>query len=522
VNEFVRRHAGCVTGCLSGFDRLLLRGTIRLLANAAGLMRYLWAARVLLKDFGEWSAALTAQVREASEGVMREAGRPVVYLNDPSASKEDLAREVARRDGVERGPVCLLSAVEPCWSFEVRRDRASKRLVLEPRYRKCLHLYHYWADEQVGLTHVRVQTWLPLGVRVCLNGREWLCRQLDREGIGYDRRENCLVRVGDARRAQALLDAQLRTDWPALLDRLADRAHPARASTLVLEGRPLEHYWSAEQSEWATDVMFKDASSLRGVYPKLLRHGMTALGCGDVMRFLGRKVPAHGGPNGHFGGEVVSDLRRRPEGVRLKHRVNGNSVKMYDKQGSVLRVETTVNDPRQFKAYRGTEAKPHERAWRPLRKGVADLHRRAQVSQASNERYLAALAQAQCPATLAQEAAPLCRAVTHKGRRHRALRPLHEPDTRLLKAVSDARWSVNGFRNADIRRELFGPDTADVSENRRRGGRVTRRLALLRAHGLVKRVPKTRRWLLTDNGRRITALLSAAQGASADKLLAAA
>jgi hypothetical protein len=446
----------------------------------------------------------------------------VLYLSDPSTSKEDLARSVARRDRLEQGPVCLLSAVEPCWSFEVRRDRPTKKLVLEPRYRKCLHLYHYWLDEQVGLTHVRVQTWLPLGVRVCLNGREWLCRQLDAEGIGYERRDNCLAAVSDARRAQALLDEQLRTDWPALLNRLADRAHPARAASLLLEGGPLEPYWSAEQSEWATDVMFKDAASLAAVYPRLLRHGITALSCGDVMRFLGRKVPAHGGANGHFAGEAVSDLRTRPEGVRLKHRVNGNSVKMYDKQGSVLRVETTINDPAQFKAYRGTEAKPREKAWRPLRKGVADLHRRAQVSQASNDRYLAALAQAQCPATLAQEAAPLCRAVTRGGRRYRALRPLHEPDTRLLKAVSDGRWAVNGFRNADVRRELFGPDAADVKENRRRSGRVTRQLALLRAHGLVKRVPKTRRWVLTDRGRRITTLLSAAQEASAEKLLAAA
>ena len=353
-------------------------------------------------------------------------------------------------------------------------------------------------------------------MRACVNGREWLCRQLDREGIGYTRRDNCLVRVDDAGRAQELLGGQLRTDWPALLNRLADRAHPARASALLLEGRPLGHYWSAEQSEWATDVMFERPASLAAVYPRLVRHGITALGCSDVLRFLGKK------PDGRFAGEASGDLRQRPEGVRLKHRVNGNSVKVYDKQGSVLRVETTVNDPRQFKAYRGTEAEPKDKKWRPLRKGVADLHRRAQVSGASNDRYLAALAAVDCPATLAHAATPLCRAVTRAGRRYRALRPLHEADTRLLTAVADGRWAVNGFRNGDIRRELFGSDAADVKENRRRAGRVTRQLAMLRAHGLIRRVPKTRRWLLADKGRRITTLLSTAEHASADKLLAAA
>ena len=516
MNEFVQRHAGRVIGCLSGFDRLLFRGTIRLLASASGLMSYLWSARVLLKDFGDWSEALTARVRAASEGVMRDAGRPVTYLSDPSASKEDLARSIARRDGVDSGPVCLLSAVEPCWSFEVRRDRGAKKLVLEPRYRKCLHLYHYWMDQRLGLTHVRVQTWLPLGVRVCMNGREWLCRQLDAEGIGYDRRDNCLAAVSDASRAQELLDDQLRTDWPALLGRLADRAHPARASALPLEGRPLEPYWSAEQTEWATDVMFERPASLAAVYPKLVRHGITAMGCSDVLRFLGKR------PDGRFRGEAHGGLRARPEGTRLKHSVNGNSVKVYDKQQSVLRVETTINDPRQFKAYRGTEADPRDKRWRPLRKGVADLHRRAAVSQASNDRYLAAMAAADCPATLAEAAAPLCRPVTRDGRRYRALRPLHGPDTRLLEAVADGRWAVNGLRNADVRRELFGPDAGDAKEDRRRGGRVTRQLALLRAHGLVRRVPRTRRWLLTEKGRRITTLLSAARAASAEKLLAAA
>jgi len=167
---------------------------------------------------------------------------------------------------------------------------------------------------------------------------------------------------------------------------------------------------------------------------------------------------------------------------------------------------------------------------------VADLHRRAQVSQACNDRYLDAMAAAACPATLGEAVGPACRPVTRGGRRHRGLRPGHEQDMRLLRAVADARWAVNGFRNADIRHELFGPDLPDLPdgkggkdkggggarENRSRGGRVTRRLALLHAHGLVKRVPRTRRWLVTDKGRQLAALLAAAQNASAEKLLEAA
>lgn len=522
METFVQRFASCVTGVLSGFDRVLFRGTFLPLAYASGLMRYLWACRVLLKDFGDWSEGLTARVRAASERAMEEAGRPVVYLADPSASKEAYAREVALRDGVSEGPVCLLKAVEPCQSYEVRRDRARGKLELVPRRRQCLHHYHYRVDPGVGLTHVRLQTWLPFGLRVCINGREWLCRQLDRAGVGYVRRDNCLTAVADVGRAQELLDAQLRTDWAGWLGRVTALAHPGLRDALLLEGSPLEPYWSAEQTEWATDVMFRDAASLAAVYPKLVRHGMLGLGCPDVLRFLGRKVPARGGVGGRFAGEVASDLATRAEGVRLRHRVNGNSVKMYDKQGSVLRVETTVNDPGGFKAYRGTEAEPGKKAWRPLRRGVADLHRRAQVSQASNDRYLEAMAAVPCPRTVGEAVAPVCKPVTRNGRRHRGLRPGHEQDMKLLRAAADGRWAVNGFRNADIRAELFGADGKDARENRSRSGKVTRRLALLHAHGLVKRVPKTRRWLVTEKGRQVATLLAAAQHASAEKLLGAA
>src|SRR5207244_11152129 len=91
--------------------------------------------------------------------------------------------------------------------------------------------------------------------------------------------------------------------------------------------------------------------------------------------------------------EVTSDFKDRTEGVRIKHRVKDNSIKAYDKGGSVLRVETTMNDPRDFKVLRKKHGESKGKAsWRPRRRGVADVHRRAQVSEAANERYLEALA----------------------------------------------------------------------------------------------------------------------------------
>lgn len=520
MNSFLSCLGDRVTGVLHGFDRLRFAGTQRLLANVSGMRAFLCRSGVLLKQFGEWSQALTAQVRQSCEAVMSDAGRPLIYLNRSGESKERLADSIRQRDGITSGAVCQLSAVEPLWSYEIHRNRATRHLELRPLLRKCLHLYHYWVDEEVGMMHVRIPTWLPFGVKLCINGREWLCRELDRAAVGYERDDNCLTNLSDLPHAQAKLDDQLKTDWPAFLERVVARSHPAWRRVLQLNGEPLDYYWSLEQSEWASDLMFADAASLAQVYPKLIRRGITSMSCDAVMRFLshnpGRRVDRR------FDGEVHSDLRRREEGVRLKHSVNGNSVKMYDKAGSILRIETTIHHPRGLKVYRGTEQNPEKLQWRPMRKGVADLHRRAQVSQASNHRYMEALSETHLGATVCETLEPVCNAVCVKGKRHRAIRPMHTQDMSLLKAVSDGNWTINGFRNQDIRGQLLGEDPSDAGERRRRSGQITRKLALLHAHGLIKKVPGTRRWLLTAKGCQIATLLLATQHATAEKLHAAA
>jgi len=240
------------------------------------------------------------------------------------------------------------------------------------------------------------------------------------------------------------------------------------------------------------------------------------------MRFLGRKVPVHTGVNGHFLGEVQSDLVARPEGMRLKHRLGHNSIKMYDKQGSVLRVETTINDARDMKVYRAKEGPegdvPKTCAWRRLRKGVADLPRRAEISQAANERYLNALAAAQATTPLGKLAERVCRRCEWQGRRFRALNPLAPDDAQLLSAICRGEFTINGFRNRDLRPILFGAADSDPQQLRRQSAAVTRKLRLLRAHGLIKKVPKTHRYVLTVQGTLIVNALLAAQKADANTL----
>ena len=524
MESFVSRHQHQIQGTISGLDRLRFMGSLRMVSFSQGLASVLSAAGVLLKDFGDYVEGLSQKIKQASEAVAQATptGR-VHYLPSGSQSKEDYVRALPRpTQETADGLVAVLSCVEPCRSVEVHRNADTKMLELRPALRKCLHYYFYLDHPTFGPMHVRLQTWLPWQIKICLNGRDWLARQLDHAGVGYLKKDNAFTYLEDFARAQALLDQQLQVEWPLTLDALTRRFHPTHPEMFV-GAFPQNYYWSVEQSEWATDVVFRTPEPLAELYPRLVRHAITTFSAQDVLRFLQQKVPAQGGLHGRFAREVVSDLKRRPEGVRIKHRYGSNSLKLYDKQGQVLRVETTINDAVGLKAYRPVASDPEgPKPWQPLRKGVADLYRRCELSQAANARYLEALGAVESPTPLERLSAPLCRPVVKDGRRYRALNPLSDEDAGVLEGAQRGEHLIGGFRNRDLRQLLYGARPADVAAYRRQSNRVGRLLALLRAHGLIKKVPNTHRYQVTASGQTKIAAILAARKATVEKLTAAA
>jgi len=512
MHEFIAKHEDKITATLSGFDRLVFRGTLRSMAHDEGMMRYLWANQILLKDFGSHVEQVSRRLKAASLAEAEASGRPVTYLASSQVSKEEIARRIAAKEGIRDGLVCVLSCVEPCWSFEIHRNREKKRLELKPRYRKCLFLYHYWVHPVFGFMNARIQTWFPFPVQVCLNGREWLARQMDAAGLEYVRQDNCFPWIADWAKAQRLMDRQLRANWPKLLDGVARQLNPIHGE--IFHKHPVSYYWSTYQSEWAIDIVFREAADLRRLYPRLVHHGMTTFSSPDVMRYLGKRIPWSGEVPKRFAGEVVSELKRRPEGVRIKHSVNGNSLKLYDKAftgvGSVLRAEATVHNGDDFRVYRPKEGDPDgELAWRVMRRGIADLHRRAEVSRKAAERYLDAFASVEDDTTLEELIRRLGQPRQWRGRRVRALRPFAD-DSTLLEAVSRGEFTLNGFRNRNLQAIFFPRPANSPEEARRRSAWVSRQLRLLRAHGLITKITCTHRYQLTVSGRKATtAILTA-------------
>jgi len=359
-------------------------------------------------------------------------------------------------------------------------------------------------DRDFGLIHVKLQTWLPMQVQVYVNGHEWLARSLSSSHIAFKKQDNIFVWIDEPERVQKWADRFAGLDWPAILERYARRVNSLLHT--LLAGYP--RYWVTAQSEYSTDILFNSSSDLRELFPRLLSHSTRCSGAGEVMSFLGRKL------HGKFLGEVVSDLKPgsrsgRLPGARVKHRVKENWLEMYDQAGSVLRVEMVIHSAQEFKV-RKTVPRNRRKVMQgvPMRKGVAYLFRYREVSRQANSRYLDALAVVDDPSPAIEQLDEVtARNETASGSGVRAFNPLSCDDTHLFRAMMPGEHCVRGLSNADLRARLAeSPVLRPFQDDAKcRSAKVSRILGRFYAHRLIAKIPRTRRWRVTNRGRRVTA-----------------
>jgi hypothetical protein len=507
MDTFLQRFGTKVTGHLDGFDRLRFRGSKRRLCYPEGILTFLCWIKVLLKDFGIYAHDTTKTLCAAIERKAEEQDLPTIYVASSTQSKEEVALAQAKVRGLTSGLIGVLSCVEPCRSVVVRSNK--EKGLLEPclEERKCLHYYHYYLDAKFGLMYTRLQSWFPFTMHIGINGREWLAEQLKKAQVGYVKVDNCFTAIADFAKAQRLLNTQVKQNWSLVLERLAARSNPLHR-TLLPGMQP--YYWSVDESEWASDFLFRTPADLAAVYPLFVRHGIETMHSADVMRFLGYQVPATGRVHGNFEGEVLTDLQRREEGTRVKYQVKSNSAKMYDKHGN-LRLETTLNNVREFKTIRTAEGDAGGKKKKlKMRKGVQDIQARVELSQQVNERHASFLASALATEPLGKLVEKLCAPVQWRGRRVRGLNPWAAADVRLLETIGRGEFMLTGFRNRDVRALLHGTKKETPEGAGRQSAAVTRQLRMLQAHGLIEKQKQAHRYVVTLEGQRtITALLTA-------------
>ena len=483
-----------IKGTLSTFDRIIIKGYIRQLCNVQQFKAFLSIKNILWKDFPAYAQNVTKNLCEHIENLASNQNRPYTYLKSPNISKEQTALDMLKESPVNTGLIGIIGTVETCNSISVTTNRETKQLQLNWGNRKCKYYYLYFLDEEFGFMHVKIQTWFPFMVQIYINGREYLSKKLDKENIKYSRYDNCFTDIENIERAQELADKIDSKNLSSSFDGIIQKINNYLPTIEKAMGHA--YFWCVSECEYATDIMFKSRKDLEEIYPSLVEHAFFSFKCEDIMTFLGRKMHAA------FQGELGSDYRKRKEGIRIKHKMKSNSIKMYDKY-SVLRIETTINDPHEFKILKNVRTNEgyEVKRWVPMGKSIANLYRYKEVSEASNMRYIEALGNAIDKSKPIEEIEKVSSKIIVKGRRYTGFNILDKETTMLFKILSNGRYMINGFKNSDIKYALYG-ERKDIESIKVRN-RVTRLLAKLRAHKLIKKVPNGLKYYVTEKGRKI-------------------
>lgn len=516
MHQLIKVFRDALLGVTSGFDRIVFQGMIRPLAYSEGAMGFFRRRRILHKDARDWVLGETDRMVSAVEAwSLQECGQPITYIPSSKVRKEALARERQQKKGITEGLVGTWSCVEACSTYRIARGEGGPQLRFG--HARCKHLYLYLDHADYGFMSIRIQTWFPYKIQVAMNGREWLARQLEGAGIGFERCGNKIFHIDDFQAAQSFLDKQLTTKWWALLDGFLPLAFPTMRQTL---GKDLSYTWTLWQSEWATDLLFKDRRDIDRVIDQCVRHAFIGGHPARLLSYFGRPLTNGGQPKRTCTDSLKTTIMEFDEGVRIRHWIGSNSVKMYNERND-LRIETTINDPRMFRAHRRKQgaAPDAPKEYLPLRKGVADTRLRAIASQKVNDRFAEHIATMHSSTPFSSILAEVTQRKRKRGRSVRPLEPTGK-DSAILKTIADPRFTVRGFCNKDLRHGL-APDTRFFGKtDKQRSAMMTRAIRLLRDHGVIRRLPKSRRYQLTPRGRQLVTTLQAALAASIEELTA--
>jgi hypothetical protein len=493
AKRFVQSFAEIIVSVLTCFDRVIFKGYLPF-GGEEHLNSWVdYGLKMKRKDFLPFLSQHSESLVDHAKALAERAGRPYEYRQG-KFNKEKFIDKLIREQRLSEGLVAVLCTQETCRTVKLKYARKRPRLVFARRPQRVLYAYHL--DRQFGLMYVRLETWFPYTIQVYVNGHHWLARQMRARRWGFVQHDNAFTALDQPQKAQSLADRFAQLDWVKQLTRWARRVNPHVRRGGWLAG--MNYYWVTEQAEYATDVLFASRSRLRELYPRLIDHAVVNFSARDILMFLGRKL------HGNFQGEVLTDCKKkRHPGVRIKHRVKGNWLKMYDKFGLILRVETVINQPREFSVRRRrTRNGQRQTVSCPMNKGVANLPSYQRVARAANHRYLEALSVVDDPAAGYQQVAQLTESKLHRGRRYAGFNPARRQDVRLFQAVLSGDHLLRGFRNAAIREALWGRPR-DRREDRRRARQVTRLLKRLHVRGLLAKIPRTRRWRVTARGQHL-------------------
>ena len=480
------RYSDQIKGVLHCFDRIVVFGSFNEIQYGGAMEWHLKQKGIQLIDYEKkYANKLRLNMVEHVKAVASYYSKDIEFLNQ-NTRKEDFVAEKLEIRGRRPGIVCIVSAMESCRCYKVRKDKKSGYLCLKNCPGKCLHYYIYFIDKELGLGYLRIPTWAPFRLQLYFNGHDWLERRMKEEGIGFKKADNAFTHISDFDRANELA-AQLDPDQ---LKRKFDEI--AQRWVGVFDKFHGNIGWSIFQAELATDIVFKNDKLLPALYEEITRTAVCEFKCPDVYQFLGKRLINRGKDF------AEGRMQTLIEGTRIKHSIKSTSIKMYDKQDRVLRIETTTSDVSSFYCYRRVASRDGSCDSRraPVRKALSSLPIVFELLQACNRRYLSAISQME---DRTEEKHRLSQVVESKkdskGRSCRGINFFKEEDLLFMNAILQGQHHIMGMRNQSLQRFLPGWNPQKI-------GRTLRRFRKL---GLLKKVARTTKYYTTKLGKDVLA-----------------
>jgi hypothetical protein len=477
------RYKDHIAGVLSCYDRLVIQGTLPGWCFDGGMTAFLYAQGIKIFAYPQFAQGLREELRQNAERIAEEQGIQIEFIRKLKAfRKEDRIKAIVKERGSHPGLVHIFSAMEACTSYKPWHDKGTGKTYLRYDSGKCLHYYFYFIDAVFGLCYLRVPTWCPFRLQFYCNGHNWLAHQLDKAHIPYVLEENAFLHIYDFTKAQDFSDSIRIETLHTAIDAFAERYCP------VIKHYSLRYRWSIMQAEYATDIVFKKQEGLHGLYDSLVRTAIHSVKPENIASFLGQKLH----PN--YQGEMGNRFNTRILGTRIKHQMGAVTIKMYDKFGLILRIETTTNDVSQFKLFREV----HQRDGHPVEKNAAmkkniySLFPLMNLLRASNRRYLEFISTFDDPSQGMKHLQKISKTVTADDRSYKGINFYDEADQMLLEILSRGEFISNGLQNHSLRNHLHKSSSA-----------VSRILTRLKVHGLLKKIPRTYKYYLTKLGKTV-------------------
>jgi hypothetical protein len=475
-------------GVLSCYDRVIITGNLHPLCYDKGMTSYLYRHKIRIFDYPTaFAKPLRDTLRANAEAIAKENGLKIEFIRKgKSFRKEERIREIVQQRGSHPGLVHIFSAMERCTVYKPWHNKETGKTYVRSGLGKCLHYYFYFIDEELGLCYLRVTTWCPFRLQFYFNGHNWLASQLRQQGISFELCDNAFLEIADFEQANQLAKQLDMECLHIKLDRLAHKYCP------VANALGLAYNWSIMQAEYATDLVFKQQSTLQAFYPHLLEILIQAVKPTDIATFLGRKL------HGNYRGEMGNRFNVRLLGSRIKHHMGPVSIKMYDKFNIVLRIETTVVNVSFFKQYRQVHHRDGSSTtqWAPMKKTIYSLPALQETLLAANRRYLKFISEIETPEVGVHKLQQLAETKAVNDRRYKGFNLFAEEDTSFFRLLSRGEFTISGLTNKRLRQHL----------PHKNSGQVSRLLKRLRVHGLIKKIGRCYKYYLTDFGRQVVLL----------------